>query len=31
MATNTHTGEMDPFGITTVFPILKSVRETRKP
>ncbi len=31
MATYSQTGEMEPFGITTVFPILKSCRETRKP
>ena len=31
MATNIHTGEIEPFGITTVFPMVKSARETPKP
>jgi hypothetical protein len=31
MATNIQTGEIEPFGITTVLPTLKSARETPKP
>ena len=31
MATNTHTGEIDPLGITTVPPMVKSARETANP
>jgi hypothetical protein len=31
MATHSHTGDIEPFGITTVLPIVKSVRGTKKP
>ena len=31
MATRIQTTEIEPFGITTVFPIEKSCRDTRKP
>ena len=31
MATNSHTGEIEPFGITTVFPMVKSCRDLPKP
>jgi hypothetical protein len=31
MATNIHTGEIEPLGISTVFPILNASREIRKP
>ena len=31
MAIYSHTGDIEPFGITTVLPILKSVRDTKKP
>ena len=31
MATNSQTGEMQPFGITTVLPMAKSCRDLAKP
>ena len=31
MPTNSQTGETEPFGITTVFPMVKSCRDLRKP
>jgi hypothetical protein len=31
IATYSHTGEMEPFGISTVFPMVKSCREAPKP
>ena len=31
MATNSHTGEIEPFGITTVPPMVKSCRDLQKP
>ena len=31
MATYSHTGEIEPFGMTTVLPMVKSARDTPKP
>ena len=31
MATNSHTGEIEPLGITTVPPMVKSCRDSKKP
>ncbi len=31
MATNSHTGEMPPFGMITVLPMVKSCRDLPKP
>ena len=31
MPTNSQTGEIDPFGITTVLPMVKSCRDVPKP
>ena len=31
IATSIHTGESDPFGITTVFPMVKSCRDLPNP